>query len=93
MGRRARNETVEDFKKHIFNRVFPLFEKADKGKLEKALASGSLLAVSRVLGIPEKELETILGEGRQLAFRVFADFLRQKNLIERIREFTKRHSR
>lgn len=93
MGRRASNKNVEDFKRHIFKKVFPLFEKADKGKLEKALASRNLPAVSRALGISEKELKTILGSGRQLAFRALGDLLLQRNIIERLREFVKKHSR
>ena len=92
MGKRAKSKSIEDLKNHIFKKIFPLFLDADKEELERAFKSKNLSAVNKALGISNKELQVILGEGQMLAFKAFADFLKQKNLIDTLKEFIKERS-
>jgi len=93
MGKQIRCKNVKDFKKYVFEKIFPLFEKVDKKKLDKALASRDYIAVRNLLGISEEELSNILSKGQKLAFRVFLDFLRQEKLFDKLQEFIKKHNR
>ena len=92
MGKPSRSKVVKDLKNISLKKLFYLFKKADKERLKKAIASRSTLKVSKELGISEKELKTVLRKKQNLSFKVFDDYLRLVNLIERIQNFRIKHS-
>lgn len=76
----------------MLKEALPLFRKADRKKLEKAVASGDFLAVSRALGISGEELRAVLTGAQPLVIRALVDFLRQRNLMEEFMEFAESRS-
>ncbi len=66
-NKRNQENDMTSFQKFMSENLFPLFQKADRRQMEKALKTRKISEICKVLGISEKDLAGIIIKGAKLA--------------------------